>query len=93
MVMSSPSYGPSYDSILSGARPTSVPFPGNFLPKVLARQIWADRQTTLWDSTRALPNSRHLKLLQLVCRAASNSHLQHRMYLRLPMDEGQLLEL
>lgn len=30
---------------------------------------------------------------QLVCRAAWSSHLQHGVYLRLPVDEGQPLEL
>lgn len=30
---------------------------------------------------------------QLACRAAPSSHLQHGVYLGLPVDEGQLLEL
>lgn len=53
----------------------------------------AGRQASLWDITRALSRLLTTQMLHLVCRAISDSHLQHRVYLRLPVDEGQPLEL
>ena len=49
---------------------------------------WAPRYLT--HSLEVLGNPR---VSWLACRAASSSHLQHRVYLGLPVDESQPLEL
>lgn len=84
---------PSYDSILSMTGLLGCLFLWQLPTEGVSKTELGRQADISVEEHQGTPDSGQLKMLQLVFRAGSSSHLQHRVYLRFPVDEGQPLEL